>query len=691
MRLAARPSALTVSEIAWVALLPCAAVAIVAIVFAGPAIGHLLFGHTSDQLWPARWWQATGRPEPAKHGRYLVAAVAPLLLAGAILAAARRRPALPAWATRTLVLTSYALLLVLIAATLLHQNATYYPREEPIQDPIAPLFGPWNVLLAVALVLTGAAALARDRGRLARLAARARDSRLLPWVALALVAALIATLALQAVTTERTGFGVVSLNIPWTINDSVAVLDGRTPLVDYNPIYAKLLPYVTAPVLWAFGTTVFVFTAFMALLVVLVLAAVFAVFRRVTRSSLLACGLFIAFAAASDISVPIGIGSDAGKETSSFILAALWPMRYGGAYLLAWLTARHVDGCRPRRPWILFLVAGVVAVDGLEFGIGAFAATAVALLCARPPSSLRELRSLVANVVGGVAGAVALITLITLVRSGQPPHYGLLLEFPRIFTTLGWISMPLPTVGLHLAVYATFAAAVALAAVRVARRDGDALLTGMSAWSGVFGLLTGGYFVGRPDVIKLTAILSAWSFALSMLTVASVRSLAARGWRPTAPQLLVLFGFALSLTSLAALSPPQAQIRRLTRHMPQSTYLASAEQRIGERTTRGEKVVVLVPMSYTITRALGLHNVAPYSFMNEIVTQSQMTRLVDTLRRENVRSIFLPAPGSYLLNEGDSAPDQLRLLESVGFAQQSTDAGIGQQPAKDGIVELTRS
>ena len=40
----------------------------------------------------------------------------------------------------------------------------------------------------------------------------------------------------------------------WTLNDAFAVLDGRTPLVDYHLIYAKLLPYPAALVLLAFGT-----------------------------------------------------------------------------------------------------------------------------------------------------------------------------------------------------------------------------------------------------------------------------------------------------------------------------------------------------------------------------------------------------------------------------------------------------
>jgi hypothetical protein len=664
-----------VTEIAWLALLPCALVVVAAIAFLGPPVGHALFTHTSDRLWPPDWWEATGRPEPTKQGRFLIAALAPLLLASAILVGAKRRLALSPRTVRGLSLMSYALVLALIAIALLEQHPMYTAPEELLQDLPPAIFGLGRVLAAAILVAVSMVLLRRS-ALAARVAEVGRETLARRWTTLAIATGFVAICVLKAVTTDRLGLGEVSLNLPWTLNDAIAVLDGRTPLVDYHPIYAKLLPYLVAPVLSAFGTTVLAYSTFMALLDGLALMAVYVIFRRVTRSSLFACALFLPFVATSDISVPISVGTDAGMDTSSFMLASLWPMRYGGAYLLAWLTARHVDRRQPRRPWVLFLIGGLIAIDGLDFGLAAIGASAAALLCTRPPSSTRGVLRFVANVAGGVLGAIAVVTLITLARSGELPDFALLLEWPRIFTTLGWFSIPLRTWDLHLAVYATFVAAVAVAAVRLARRESDVLLTGMLAWSGVFGLLIGGYFVGRPDVIKLTGILSAWSFALSMLTIVCIRALATQRWRPTVPQLLVLFGFALSLSSLLLLSPPQKQFARLTHWRPETVYLSTAKQFIGERTRPGEKVVVLVPMSYAITHGLGLRNVAPYGFMNAIVTESQMSRLVNTLLRERVRTIFVPSPGSGLLSEGDSAPAQLQVLEAIGFPRGSTQAGI---------------
>ena len=65
----------------------------------------------------------------------------------------------------------------------------------------------------------------------------------------------------------------------------------------------------------------------------------------------------------------------------------------------------------------------------------------------------------------GLLGALALVALLTLVRAGSLPHLGLLLEFSRLYGVDGWAMLPMPTLGLHLVVYVTFAAALA-------RRDG---------------------------------------------------------------------------------------------------------------------------------------------------------------------------------------------------------------------------
>lgn len=667
-----RPRAVDAAEIAWIALIPCAIVAVVAILLVGPPLGHALHGHPSDELWPPGWWETVGQPEPVKEGRYLLSVAAPLLLVMAVLLGTRRQLVLPSRTVRWIAAASQVAVLAFVTVALMEQHPIIRPGL-----PAKPSFGLDAVAAGAALVAIGVVALRRQAVAM-RIAALMRETTTRRRILAAAAVAFVAIWLLKSIMTDRLTGDVVGLNLPYTLNDALAVLDGRTPLVEYHVIYAKLLPYLTALVLGTFGGTVFVYTSFMFVLNMLALLAVYAVFRMVTRSSVAALCLLVPFVATSDLDcVKIAAGA-----VSPMALSAVWPMRFLGAYLLAWLTARHVAGRRPRQAWAIFLVAGVVTVNNLEFGVAATGATFAALLYAqRPASACAALRLAVRAAAGGLA-AVVLVSLLTLVRAGELPSLGMLLEWPRIFTTLGWFAVPLRTWDLHLAIYATFVGAIVVAVVRRLRLGSDDLLTSMLMWSGVFGLLVGSYFVGRPDLLKVQVMLSAWSFALALLVVVCVRALVERDWRrPTLPQLLVLFGFGMSAWSLRAISLPQEQIARLTASGPEPTYPALAKRVVGERTRRGEKVAILLPMSFRISHELGLVNRAPYGLMDAIVTRSQMRTLLDALRRERVRKVFVPAPQSKLMQEGDTAPEQLDALAAIGFQPHDLEAGI---------LELTR-
>jgi hypothetical protein len=640
----------TPAEIAWIALVPCALALLAAIALLGPPLAHVLFRPDGDALWPPGWWEARGNPEPVKHARYLLAALAPLPLVAAVLVGARRAPALPPQAIRAVVLGSQALLLALLALAVLGQHDVV-----PLGGPQAPqlaLFGVGTLVVAAGLVAAALLALRRERVA-AWAAGLARETTRRRVVAAVLAAAFATAWLLQAVTTDRLVEDQGQFN--WTLNDAFAVLDGRTPLVDYHLLYGKLVPYPAALAMKAFGTTGFVYTAFLALLSLLALLAVYALLRRVAGSSLLALGLFLPFLALTGM-------------RATMTQAGTWPMRYGGAYVLAWLTVRQLDGRSPRRPWVLAFVGALVAVNSMEFGLGALLGSVAALLCAQPPRSVRVAARLGGELAAGAVGALALVCAFTLARAGALPDLDLLTEWPRIFTSLGWFSLPVPSFGLHLAVYATFVGATALAAVRLARGADEPLLTSMLMWSGVFGLVAGSYYVGRAEDLKLLAMFSAWAFALALLTIACVRALAARAWRaPTLAQLLVLFGFALAVCTVVQMPAPWKQVERLTRATPALRYRPAAERFVRERTSPGEKVAILFPEAHRIAYDLGLDNVSPFGIQNAVVTVSQMRALIDTLRREQVNAVFVPSPSQLLLIEGNSAPEQLQLLEREGW------------------------
>jgi hypothetical protein len=648
---------LSPGELAWVALLPWSLLSAAALLVLGPPLGRALFPPDYDSLWPATWWNTQGQPEPTEYGRYALAVLVPVALAALIALGAQRAPALRRRAARALVGAGQVGVAAFVVVAVLGQRNVFDVGRYVIPIPTDEALR-WAVVLTVLPLL--ALRSSSVRAIAARLATETTPRRILGLVLAACCAALF---LLEAVTTD--GLAEDSGQLNWALNDAFAVLDGRTPLVDYHVLYAKLLPYPTALALKAFGTSGLVFSLTMVLLSGAALLAVYATFRLVVRSSPLALLLFVPFVATSDFG-------------RSFTRPALWPMRYGGAYVLAWLVARHVAGRRPRQPWLLFLVGGFVAIDNQDFGVAALVATVAALACANPPRSAAAVRSLGLHLLGGVGGALLVVCALTLVRTGALPDPALISEWSEIFTRMGWFSQAMPTAGFHLVFYATFAAAVVLAGVRVARQDGDTLLTSLLAWAGTFGLFAGVYFVGRSDDLKMLAMNSAWIFALALLTVVTARSLAARSWRaPRLAEVMVLFGFGLAVWPITRLSPPSEQVTRLTLDTPPLAYRPSAEQFVGDHTRSHETVAILFPESFRVAYELGLRNVAPYVMQNAIITRSQLQTLIDTLHRERVRSVFVPEDGEgRVAGEGQTPPEHISALEAAGYSVADRASGF---------------
>ena len=172
-------------------------------------------------------------------------------------------------------------------------------------------------------------------------------------------------------------------------------------------------------------------------------------------------------------------------------------------------------------------VSVAVADKNVYAGQGA---TLVALAWTLPDRSPRALARLGLEALGGGAIAVALVSALTLAVGGGLPHFGMLFEFPRIFGTEGFGLLPMPSVGFHLVVYATFVAAIAVAAVRGLAGD-DRLLSVALAWVGIFGLGVGAYFTGRSHPHVLIDIFTVWSYALVLLAIVAIRSILRRPGR----------------------------------------------------------------------------------------------------------------------------------------------------------------
>ena len=666
-----RAGALRAEEAAWVAVLPCALLSVVLVGLLGPPLGRAFLGPGGDVFWT----MAHARPEPEEHGRYLLALLGPAALAAAVLASARWTPRLGAVVARRVALGAQIALVAFVVTCFAAQNDIVLSAYRPLWERTRYFTVP-TLLAAIALPLAALALLRRiPAERLARLARETPRRR-----AAVLAVAILATglWLLTAVETDGTLanriYAVVS-NLPAAADEPFAILDGRTPLVDFHAQYGQLWPYVVAAAMSLLGSSIGVLTAVMATGSAVGLLAIYAVLRRIVRSSLLALALYLPFLATSLFTMLGPLDNRYGPAN----LFGLWPIRYVGPYLLAWLLARHLDRAAPRRAWPLFLAGGLAAINNPEFGLAALAALVVALLAVRPPRSRAAAGRLLAQAGGGLLGAIALVALATLARSGSLPRAGLALEFSRLYGIGGWALLPLPRVGIYLVVYVTFAAAIAVAAVRVARGGREAVLTALLTWSGVFGLIASGYFVGRSHPQVLIGMFSAWALSLVLLTIVAGRALAARAWRrPTLPELLVLFAFGLAACSLAQTPTPWSQVARLSRRAPISVLKWREAALLVSQTTRPrEPVAILVPLGHRIAFDTSRIDVSPYAGIESIATAQQLDRTVAALRRAGGDKVFI--------STHDTFPEQLAALRQAGFTPGSQ---IADRYAGGAIVEL---
>jgi len=657
----ARTVAPTPAQLAWIAALPCAALTLAAVVLLGPPLGHTLLAPSGEGLWPRGAIFVSGRPEPVKHARFALALLGPLLLAAVVLIGARRPLRLAPSAVRVLVPASQALLCAgLVAATIGQRHVDSDGTTWRIFS--VPTFVVAGVLAAALAATLRTPALAR------RLAHPPAPSRRLAAGCLVLAAIATVVWLLPALNTEHTAWRSSFPDLPpWAMGDTYAILNGRTPLVDYHAVYGQLWGYIPAVPMALLDDTVGVFTSVMVLGSALAMLAVYAILRRLVRDPLTALVLYLPWLATSLFVVAL---SRVPWRPSNLYIFSVWPMRYAGPWLLAWLTMRHLDGGRPRAVWVLALVGGLVAINNLEFGVAALAATLVALACAPERRSRRAFGRLAANAAAGLLAAAVLVVLLTLVRSGSLPQVGLLFEIPRLFGSLGLVSLPMAAIGFHLVLYATFAAALVTAAVRLARGGDDLRLTAMLAWSGVFGLGCASYFAGRSDPLKLAALFPAAGFALTLLLVAVVRGLAGRPRLPSLAEGAVLVGFALSVCSLAQVQAPWREIQRLRDGGAPPWYEAPVERTfVSSATSRGEHVAILMPMGHRVAYDLGLVNVSPYAALEELATRAQWRTLFDAMRDEGARRLFVA--------ESIMVDAHRRLLKQAGFTLRAQNGEMG--------------
>jgi hypothetical protein len=663
--------------IAWLLVIPFGLVLVSAIVLLVPSIGPALL----PPLDPTRVWtwkRSVVSPEPREQGAYLLALAAVAGLAGAVVATRTRPSGLPTgWQAVGAPFARVALVTLLLVC------AIGQDRFRPVAPGAPParyfVVATWVVaaVLAVGIALgIRSPALRRASGRVLR--ERSATRLLAPAVACLVTAgAMLASVSSDA-TIAQTSPGVLSI-LPYVLDEAFAVVNGLTPFVDFQPLYASFWPFVAALPLAGVARTLFVFTLTMSALSALALLAVYGILRRVTRSSVAALLLYVPFLATSLFL----IGGDTVTPYSAGNYYPAFPLRYAGPYLLAWLTARQLARLHVRSHAPLFAVAGLVVLNNANFGVPALAGTLVALLLTSDPPWTATLRSLARDLAAGLAVAVAALCALTLLRAGALPDLTQLFDYASYFAG-GYSLTRIPaTLGLHVVIFVTYAAALVAAAAR-GRSSANRTLTGMLAWSGVFGLGAGSYYVAESQPLQLTLMFSAWALAMALLAVLVVERLAAPPRRrPNVAEAAVLVGIGLMACSLAQLPRPWSQIERLnvtqagapapgflSPDPSQRDFLASlAYGRHAFYVKRGAPVALIVYGGHRLADAFDVVDVNRYTDVYTLLGPSFLRRVVTDLRRAGGNTIVVPAASPASANVGAA-------LDRWGFGVVTADGVV---------------
>ncbi|HEX3561295.1 MAG TPA: hypothetical protein VHU24_00540 [Solirubrobacterales bacterium] len=650
------------------------------------AAAFLLLTSALAKLYPApnynvfAVWKPLIQPEPREEVRSMMTLAAPIVLAGVVLAFGTREPA-RRWLD-PLIVGTQVIAIGLIVLAVLRQ-----PRQSGfLIDYFKPyLLSVPNLVAGVLIGLVLTAAVLRWSGSVPPAIVRAAE-RIRGRGALAFALAVLATVifVLPAVVTDATvgqAGQIAAGHIPVQSEDYFSVVNGRTPLVDYIAQYANLLPLVLEPVLKTFHSSITSVSIALCVLSAAGLLAVFGVFREVTRGPWLALGLYLPF-----LALALFPWNDSGPfRNFDANYYGILPGRLFGPLLLAWLFALST---RRRIPiWALFGFAGLVVLNNVEFGTPALLGLIVAVAASWDRAEpLRDRLSRIAvQGAAGLLGALAIVCAVILLRTGELPDPTLLTYFNRVFLRDSFGLVAMPSLGLQWALYATYAGALLMAAVRYVRDEPDRTLTAMLAFSGVFGLATGMYFVGRSSQFQLMLLFPAWAFALALVAWTAARSLrAARGDRAILTRLLLpacaaLIGFGVMVSAIGRVSPPWRQVDRLTTGGPGAHDLLGPQHYVEANTTPGEHVLIIgTTLDHRVADRAGVVNVSPLNGITALISPPEADRALDQLEDEGGNEVFesvsnAPATGGLTFKVPELAP----ILRQHGYRLVGDDPASG--------------
>ena len=627
-------------DLAWLGSIVAAAVLAAAFAWLAPSLAELL-PSPSHPFFSA--WAYKVQPEPLEDVRAALALATPFAVAAGVLALGSRRPARRS--LDPLIVAAQVVGIALLTWSIVRQPHVVAALPVNYLDPL--LVSARNLVAGVLIGVVAAGFILCWSGTMPKPLTRLGGLVRRPWLVLALAAVSTVIFLLPAVITDATvgQSGLfTSKGVGLHAEDYLAVINGRTPLVNYIGEYANLLPFAIAPLLAAFGSSMTAFTVLMSTLSAIALLAIFGVFTEITRRPWLALVLYVPFLALA----LFPWHEDGVFRQFAGDYYAVLPDRLLGPFLLGWLCALSI---RTRRvpAWALFLLAGLTLINNSEFGTGALLASALAMVLGsdRSVRLRRRLLEIGRGAAIGLVAAVAIVCAITLVRTGSLPDPALLSYYSRLVLRQSYGLLPMPSLGLHWALYATYAAALVTASVRYARDDPDRILTGMLGFSGALGLTTGMYFVGRSTEFQLMILFPVWAFCLALVGWTGAMALrAARAdkehlRRLLLPAVAALVGFGLMVSAIGRVSPPWRQVSRLSEGGQPVYDMPNAQRFIESRTVPGEHVLVVgTPVDHRLAERAGVVNVSPLNGLLALVSSVEADRALDQLRAEHGTKVF---------------------------------------------------
>jgi hypothetical protein len=650
------------------------------------AAAFLLLTSALAKLYPApnydvfAVWKPLIQPEAREEVRSMLVLAATFALAGIVLALGTRGPA-RRWLD-PLIVGAQVIGIGLLVVAVLEQPQ----RSGFLIDYFKPyLLSVPNLVAGVLIGLVLTAAALRWSGRLPPALVRAGERlRGRGAVAFAIAALATAVFVLPAVVTDATAGQagqIAAGHIPVQAEDYFSVVNGRTPLVDYIAQYANLLPLALEPMLATFHSSLTSVSIALCMLSAIGLLAVFGVFREVTRGPWLALALYLPF-----LALALFPWNDSGPYRNfDANYYGILPGRLFGPLVLAWLFALS-----PRRRipvWALFGFAGLVVLNNFEFGTPALLGLIVAMAVSWDRTEpLRERVSRIAvQGAAGLLGALVLVCAVILIRTGELPDPTLLTYWNRIFLRDSFGLVAMPSFGLQWALFATYAGALLMAAVRYVRDDPDRTLTAMLAFSAVFGLATGMYFVGRSSQFQLMLLFPAWGLALALVAWTAAGSLrTARGDRAALTRLLLpacaaLIGFGVMISAIGRVSPPWRQVDRLSKGGPGAHDLLGPQHYVEAHTTPGEHVLIIgTTLDHRVADRAGVVNVSPLNGITALVSPPEADRALDQLEDAGGTEVFesvsnAPATGGLAFK----VPELATILRQRGYRLVGEDPPSG--------------